>query len=197
MLPESIQKATESIAQLPGIGPKTAQRLVFFLLKRTSEKNTELSEAIKSLHKDIMRCEVCQNYCETSPCSVCTDPGRSNAQITVLESPIDAINMENTSYKGKYHVLHGVLSPMDGITPQKLGIEKLIDRIKKISEEHVEIILATSPSMEGESTASYIEKQLENQSHIKCTRLARGLPVGADLEYIDEITLQRAFDGRK
>jgi len=208
IIPQSIQDAAKELSALPGIGPRTAQRLAFFLLKRPDIINDQLAESISKLQKTLSECTTCQNFTESNPCAICQDPSRDQAKLCIVESPIDAYNTERTSYQGRYFILHGALSPIDGITPAKLKIPELIDLITRTAnklqegrnpdqETKLEIILATNPTMEGEATASYIQKHLENITNIQCTRLARGLPMGADLEHIDEVTLERAFQGRE
>jgi recombination protein RecR len=185
----------EAFSRLPGIGPKTASRLTFYLLREPEEFAVGLAEALQALHAGTVLCERCFNVAEQSPCPICADSGRDPAVICVVEEPLDVLAVERTgAFRGQYHVLHGALSPIDGIYPEKLRIVELMERVR---EEHPrEIILATNPSLEGENTAAYIHQQLL-QLGANVTRLARGLPVGGDLEYTDEVTLARALEGRR
>ena len=198
IIPKCILETAERLALLPGIGPRTAQRLTFFLLKRPDILNQSLAGSIGNLGDALKKCETCQNFTENSPCEICTDPTRDQMELCIVESPLDAFNIENTSYNGLYHILHGTISPIDGITPKQLQLDKLFDRILVIAQkDKVEIILATNPTMEGENTALYIHNHLKKHKNISITRLARGLPMGSDVEYVDEITLQKAFEGRQ
>lgn len=193
-LPQSVQTLIEELAKLPGIGPKSAQRLAMHLLYSPDGKVEGLGRAILGLKEKVIFCEHCWNVAEESPCKICTDEAREHGTICVVEDVLDVVALEKTGeYKGKYHVLHGVLSPVDGIGPDQLKMESLFRRVEKGGVE--EIILATNPSLEGEVTALYIQKQLKDFG-LKITRIARGLPVGGDLEYADEVTLGRAISGR-
>lgn len=193
VLPESVNNLIDEFAKLPSIGPKTAERLVFYLLK--SEDNLTLGEAALALKLGIMNCSVCQNFSTETVCKICQNPNRSDSLICVVSQPLDIVAIEKTGlYKGKYHVLHGVISPVDGIGPDDLEIESLMRRIDKHKPE--EIILATNPNLEGETTALYILRKLQD-SEINITKLAHGLPVGGDLEYADQMTLGRALDNRQ
>jgi recombination protein RecR len=185
----------EAFSRLPGIGPKTASRLTFYLLREPEELAIGLAEALQALHAGTVLCERCFNVAEQSPCPICADAGRDPAVICVVEEPLDVLAVERTGvFRGQYHVLHGALSPIDGIYPEKLRIVELIERVRE--RQPREIILATNPSLEGENTAAYIHQQLL-QLGTNVTRLARGLPVGGDLEYTDEVTLARALEGRR
>jgi recombination protein RecR len=185
----------EAFSRLPGIGPKTASRLTFFLLREPEELALGLAEALQALRAGTVLCERCFNVAEQSPCPICADSGRDPSVICVVEEPLDVLAVERTgAFRGQYHVLHGALSPIDGVYPEKLRIVELVDRVRE--EKPREIILATNPSLEGENTAAYIHQQLL-QSGTRVTRLARGLPVGGDLEYTDEVTLARALEGRR
>ena len=185
----------EAFSRLPGIGPKTASRLTFFLLREPEGLALALAEALQALNTETVLCEQCFNVAEQSPCPICADPTRDHDTICVVEEPMDVLAIERTgTYRGVYHVLHGALSPIDGIYPEKLKIAELVDRVR--SQPPREVILATNPSLEGENTAAYIHQQLLDLG-VKVTRLARGLPVGGDLEYTDEVTLSRAFEGRR
>jgi recombination protein RecR len=196
-IPRSVQKLIDQFASLPGIGPKTASRLTFYLLHLPEEEIEEFGEAVSKLKKNVVTCKTCYNLAEENPCAICSNPKRDRSMIAVVENPLDVIAIEKTSeYNGLYHILGGAISPVDDIGPDELRINELIDRVKKQKDKVKEIILATNPSLEGEATAMYIQKQLM-QFKIKITRIARGLPVGGDLEYADEITLSRAMEGRK
>jgi recombination protein RecR len=193
-VPEPVTRLIDEFARLPGIGPKTASRLTFFLLRAPSEQATSLAEALRDLKTRTRFCEICHNITETSPCGVCQSDGRSQQVICVVEEPLDVLAIERTrQFEGLYHVLHGAISPMEGIGPDDLKIRELLERVAQGRVE--EVILATNPSLEGENTAAFIRKKLSAYP-VRVTRLARGLPVGGDLEYADEITLIRALEGR-
>jgi recombination protein RecR len=198
MLPEPIQRSIDLFARLPGIGPKTAARLVFYLLRtRDSGLSEKLGEALAALMEGTETCPVCFNMMSAGreTCTICADPNRDRHLICVVEEPLDVPALERTSgYQGVYHVLQGALSPVEGITPDDLKISELILRLK--DEEVKEVILATNPSMEGDATAMYLQGQL-SEMNLKVTRLARGLPMGGDLEYADQHTLLRALMGRQ
>lgn len=194
-LPASLEKVINEFGKLPGVGPKTAQRLGFYLLKKDSLDINALADAVRSLKTDITFCSKCHNMAESDPCSICSDPNRDHTLICVVEEPLDAIALDKTGqFKGLYHVLGGVLNPMEGIGAEQLNITSLANRITELDAK--EIIIATNPSLEGETTAMHIAKFL-NSTDVKVTRIARGLPMGGDLEYADEITLSRALDGRR
>lgn len=215
ILPKSVQKLIDEFSKLPGIGPKTAARLAFYLLPKGEEDIHNLGKAIYHLKRELRTCSFCFNIAETDPCSLCVDPKRDKSIIAVVENPLDVLALEKTGdYKGLYHVVGGAISPVDGIGPENLRIKELLDKIKKHRDNIKEIILATNPNLEGEATAMYIaseinklkkqhhkvkQKRLEGRiaSQLRITRIARGLPVGGDLEYADEVTLQRALEGRK
>jgi recombination protein RecR len=191
----SLDRLMEELTHLPGIGRKTAQRLAFYILKMDDERVESLVHAIADVKKKIKSCSVCGNITEADPCSICADPSRDHSTICVVEQTSDVFALEKGGeYKGTYHVLNGVLSPLDGIGPDDLNIQSLVKRLN--AEEISEIIIATNPNVEGEATASYIYKLL-NPFDVKITRIARGLPVGGDLEYVDEVTLMRALEGRQ
>lgn len=192
-LPKSIEKLINEFSKLPGIGQKTASRLTLYLLKRSDIDLQIFSEALANLKKEVVFCSICHNMAESDPCSICSDPSRDHSLICVVEEPLDAQALEQTGFKGLYHILGGVLSPLDGIGPDKLNINSLIERLK--SSEISEVILATNPSLEGETTSMYIVN-LMKPFGIRITRLARGLPIGGDIEYADEITISRALEGR-
>jgi recombination protein RecR len=195
LLPRPVADLIEVLSRLPGIGPKTASRLTFYLLREPSGLAQSLAEALAALQNGTVLCENCFNIAEHSPCTICADVGRDQGSICVVEDPLDVLAVERTGeYRGVYHVLHGALSPIDGIYPEKLRIAELTARVRATSPH--EVILATNPSLEGENTAAYIYQQLTPLG-VKVTRLARGLPVGGDLEYTDEVTLARALEGRR
>lgn len=185
----------EELSKLPGVGVKTAQRLTFFLLRSPADQARRLSEAIMRVKESIIYCSRCFNITETDPCLICSNPNRDQEVICVVEEPLDVLALEKTgAYKGLYHVLHGALSPVEGIGPKDLRIEELLKRLQS-SKVH-EVILATNPNFEGEYTANYLQKELKPLP-VKVTGLARGLPIGGDLEYADEGTLSRALEGRR
>jgi len=193
-IPKNIQRAIEEFSKLPGIGSKTAERLVFHLLKKTEADVAELGEAILSLKKEIRYCDVCKNLTTDEICEICRSDGRSKETICVVEDSLDLMAIEKANeYRGLYHVLHGIISPVDGIGPDELTIAELIARAKKGDVK--ELIFALNPSMEGEATAAYITRYIK-PLNIKITRIARGIPVGGNLEYADSQTLKRALEGR-
>jgi len=193
--PEPVARLIEALQRLPGIGPKTAQRLAFFLLKRPSDEVTALADSITQLKARIVNCRVCFNVTEDDPCRICSDPARNTRALCVVEEPNDLLAIERTGeFRGRYHVLLGALSPLDGIGPEDLKVRELLSRLEQ--EPVDEIILATNPSVEGEATAIFLGKLLKPFT-TRITRIARGLPVGGDLEYADEVTLSKAFEGRK
>ena len=190
-----VGRLIEELNKLPGIGPKTAQRLTYFLLRAPREQAQALVEAILAVKEKVGLCSVCQNVTEADPCLICRNNGRDHGIICVVEEPLDILALERSqSYKGLYHVLHGVISPMDGIGPEDLKIRELLARLK--TGQTTEVILATNPNLEGEATAMYLQR-LISPLGIKLTRLARGLPFGSALEYADEVTLARALEGRQ
>ena len=190
-----VARLIEELHKLPGIGSKSAQRLTYYLVRMSQEEAQALAEAIVAVKERIILCSRCQNVTEVNPCPICTDSQRDQSTICILEEPLDVLALERTRcYKGLYHVLHGAISPMNGIGPEELRIRELLDRLKDGSVQ--EVILATNPNLEGEATAMYIQR-LVSPLAIRITRLARGLPVGGDLEYADEVTLTRAFQGRQ
>lgn len=193
--PHSVSRLIEEFHRLPGIGPKTAQRLTFYLLRAPKAQVDQLAESIKDLREKITTCSICQNIAEQNPCNICSDETRDHALICVVEEPLDLVALERTrEYKGVYHVLHGAISPVEGIGPEDLRIRELLDRVRA---DHVdEVLLATNPNLEGEATAMYLERLIKPLG-VRMTRLARGLPVGGDLEYADEVTLTRALEGRR
>lgn len=193
-IPESIERAIEAFSRLPGIGRKTAERLAFYLLKKPEQDIRNLGEAIAGMKEGIRFCENCKNLSTKERCDICEDDNRNKNVICVVEDALDLIAIEKTGeYKGLYHVLHGLISPVEGIGPEELTITDFAERIK--SGEVKEIILALNPSMEGEATSAYLMKDIKPLD-IKVTRIARGIPVGGDLEYADSQTLKRALEGR-
>ncbi|HVQ44808.1 MAG TPA: recombination mediator RecR [Candidatus Saccharimonadia bacterium] len=195
MIPSSVERLITELGRLPGVGPRTAERLAFFMLKNDPTRASALGAAVDGLHAGVRNCRVCFNFAEADECEVCRSPSRLHNLIAVVEEPFDVVAVEKTGqYQGLYHVLGGVISPIDGMGPDRLEIASLITRVRSGGVD--EVILATNPSLEGESTAMYIRAQLE-PTGVKLTRLARGLPVGGDLEYADQITLGRALQGRQ
>jgi recombination protein RecR len=193
--PEPVARLIEALQRLPGIGPKTAQRLTFFLLKRPADEVAGLAEALGQLKARIVHCSLCFNVTQEDPCRICRDPQRDTRVLCVVEEPNDLLALERTrEFRGRYHVLLGALSPLDGIGPEDLKVRELLTRLER--EPVDEIILATNPSVEGEATAIYLAKLLKPFA-VRITRIARGLPVGGDLEYADEVTLSKALEGRK
>jgi recombination protein RecR len=193
--PESVTRLIEAFAQLPGIGPKTASRLTFYLLRRPPEQSQALADALRDLKQKTIFCNTCFNITEASPCLICRDSGRDRSIVCVVEEPLDVVAIERTGeYRGLYHVLHGALSPVEGIGPDELRISELLARLKQ--EPAREVLLATNPNLEGEATAMYLARLIQ-PLNLRITRLARGLPVGGDLEYADAITLGRALQGRQ
>lgn len=194
-LPKNIKDAIESFSSLPGIGPKSAARIVFYLLTKPDEFVENIGSNIGRLKKDLKICSKCYNYGESDPCDICENFDRDESMICVVEEPLDVIALERANFKGLYHVLGGAISPINGISADDIRIRELLDRIKENSDRIKEIIFATNPSLEGEATAVYIADRLKDYE-IRLTRLARGLPVGGDLEYADEVTLSRSLEGR-
>ncbi len=190
----------EEFAKLPGIGPKTAQRLTFFILRSPADQARRLAGAITRVKESIIQCSICFNITETDPCAICSNPQRDRGAICVVEEPLDVLALEKTGvFKGLYHVLHGALSPVEGIGPRDLRIDELVARVREragTDDAVREVILATNPNYEGDYTVAYIAPLLA-QRDIKVTRLARGLPIGGDLEYAVEGTLGRALEGRR
>ena len=193
-IPKSVQDLIEVFEQLPGIGPKTAARLTYYLLHAPDNLSERLSEAAGDIKKKTKICSVCQNITEVDPCDICERDNRDKSIICIVEDPLDVWAIEKSGgFNGLYHVLHGVIAPLDNIGPEELKLRELLPRLKngKIKE----LILATNPSMEGEATAMYIQRLIKPLK-IKTTRIARGIPTGAEIEYADEITVRRAFEGR-
>ena len=206
-LPRPIRKLIESFEKLPGIGPKSAARLTFYLLHMPQEQLDEFANSLTGLKKSTVLCSTCFNVSEADPCPICSDSSRDQSIICVVEQPLDVLAIEKTGrYKGLYHVLHGVISPLDNIGPDELYIKQLLDRLTRSNLVN-EVILAMNPNMEGEATSMYLAKKVkghlqgkqegERAGGIKITRLGQGLPIGGDLEYADEVTLTRALEGRR
>lgn len=212
MLPKSIQKTISELSRLPGIGSKTAQRLAMYLLRDNKKLHRDLGEALINLTEGVHYCKECHNLADGELCGICSNPARDQSLVCIVEEALDVVSIENTGqYKGAYHVLHGALSPIDGIGPSDLKIDELVRRV----ESHMntespikEIILATNPSVEGEATALYIQRQLIDlkttlpgtdcpEGELRITRIARGIPIGGELEYADYVTLTRAMEGRQ
>jgi recombination protein RecR len=190
-----VARLVEELIKLPGIGPKSASRLAYYLLRASEEESQSLAEAILEMKQRIVFCSRCFNITESDPCPICSDGGRDQTRICVVEQALDVIAIERTHrYRGLYHVLHGAVSPVEGISPEDLRIRELLLRVRMQPVE--EIILATNPSLEGDATAMYLAQQLIPMG-VRVTRLAHGLPMGGDLEYADEITLSRALEGRR
>ncbi len=197
VLPQPIQDLITAFERLPGIGPKSASRLTFFLLRAPEDLALKLAEALVALHTATGMCPICFNITSSGRemCEICADPRRDPASLCVVEEPLDVLALERTAgFSGRYHVLHGVLSPIEGIGPEDLKIRPLIERVRQ--GEVKEVILATNPSMEGDATALYLRQQLTPLG-VRITRLARGLPMGSDLEYADQNTILRALAGRQ
>jgi len=201
-IPKPISRLIESFEKLPGIGPKSAQRMVFYLMRVSENETIEFSNNLLELKKRVVFCEVCRNIDEISPCSVCEDYQRNKSQLIVVTSPLDVFAFEKVGFKGVYQVLHGNVDPLNNIGPEELKIHILIKRLKDmvLEQSNVEVILATSTSLEGESTAMLISKLIKEQipesDKIKISRIARGIPIGGDIEYADDITLSKALEGR-
>lgn len=195
ILAEPIARLIEEFGKLPGVGPKTAQRLTFYLLRRSAEEAHDLAQAIVDVKERIIFCHVCFNLSATDPCQFCADTNRDHTRICVVEEPLDILALDRTgSYKGVYHVLHGSFSPMEGVLEDDLKIRELAERVGQGGVQ--EVILATNATVEGEATANLVKMRL-NTSGVHVTRLAQGLPIGSDLEYADDYTLSRALEGRR
>lgn len=193
--PKSIQRLLDEFAKLPGIGPRSAERFVFYLLRRPVEEIDQLVEALRAVKKNVRRCSVCFDFAETDPCALCGDPKRMATLVCVVAESADILAIEKTGeYHGRYHVLGGVLRPTEGVTPDRLRLAELKERV--VSNGIKEVIVATNPDLEGEATALYIMRILKPTS-VKVSRIAKGLPMGSDLEYADEITLASALRGRQ
>jgi recombination protein RecR len=197
---EPVARLIESFARLPGIGPKTAQRLTYHLLRAPDAEARALARALIAVRDEVVFCERCFNISDAPLCPICRDPGRDETRLCVVEEPLDVLAIDRTGeFRGRYHVLHGAISPIDGIGPDRLKIRELLARVDELATEGSrieEVIIATNPTLEGEATAMYLNERLEG--HVgSVTRIARGLPVGGDLEYADDVTLIRALQGRR
>ncbi len=187
-------RVIDELKRLPGVGPKSAQRIAFFLLKLENGEAEQLSEAIRELKQSIQLCEICKNITDTSPCMICQDPMRDQHLLCIVEDSANLVPIEQTGhFRGRYHILQGVLSPLHGIGPEQLHLDSLADRVR--TEEIQEVVIATNPTVEGEATAFYIAKLLK-PTGTRVTRIAMGVPVGSELEYVDRATMTRAMDGR-
>jgi recombination protein RecR len=193
-VPEPVTKLIDALSRLPGVGPKTASRLTYYLLRAPDELSLTLAQALGNLKSQTQFCSVCFNITVDDPCPICADTSRDQRTIAVVEEPLDVLAIERTGvYKGVYHVLHGAISPVNGIGPDDIRINELVERVEKGNV--LEVVIATNPGQEGDATAYYIQKMLVPKG-TKLTRLARGLPVGGDIEYADTVTLMRALQGR-
>ena len=193
-IPEPVTKLVEAFSQLPGVGPKTASRLTYYLLRASDDVSLSLAAALTNLKAQTQFCSVCFNITVGDPCPICSSRQRETESIAVVEEPLDLMAIERTGiYKGRYHVLHGAISPVNGIGPDDLKIRELVKRVE--DDKVLEVIVATNPGMEGDATAMYLQRELAGTG-VKITRLARGLPTGGDLEYVDAVTLMRALEGR-
>lgn len=198
-LPRAVQNLIEKFERLPGVGPKSAQRLVFYLLHNPDHELEDFADKIIALKKNTVLCDECHNISETNPCSLCSDPNRETDTLCVVEQPLDVIAIEKSNFfKGKYHVLHGSIAPLNNIGPDQLFLHDIASRLDLVNE----LIIATNPTMEGEATALYIHEYLltrgkADSSKISVTRIGHGLPIGADIEYADGVTLARALEGRR
>ena len=191
----SLARLIQELNKLPGIGPKSAQRLAYYIIRQPADEAAALAAAIHAVKQSIILCRECQNLTDASPCSLCANPQRNREQICVVEDPLDVLALERTHcYRGLYHVLHGAISPKDGIGPDQLKLKEILPRLAQNSVQ--EIIIATNPTLEGDATAMYLSRYLTDHQ-VKITHLARGLPVGGSLEFSDEVTLSRAFQGRQ
>ncbi|MFI5268481.1 MAG: recombination mediator RecR [Chloroflexota bacterium] len=190
-----VARMIEAFGRLPTVGPKTAQRLTFYLLRNPNNLTTELANALLDLRDKTILCSTCFNLADVDPCHICRNPSRDRSMICVVEEPLDILAVERTGeYRGLYHVLHGAISPMERVSAEDLKIRELVERLRP--GEVTEVILATNPNMEGDATAMFITRQLSGLN-LRITRLARGLPIGGDLEYADQVTLTRALEGRR
>lgn len=194
-IPASVTRLIEEFNRLPGVGPKTASRLTYYLLRMPDEQAKSLATALLDLKEKTTVCQICFNIAEQSPCAICSDEARDHTIICVVEEPLDVLAIERTrEFRGVYHVLNGAINPIEGVLPEDLKIVELVQRVQRGGVR--EVLLATNPNVEGETTASYIQRQIGGYV-ARVTRLARGLPIGGDLEYADEVTLMRAIEGRR
>jgi recombination protein RecR len=199
LLVEPVARLVEAFGRLPGIGPKTAQRLTYYILRAPEQEARTLAAALVAVKEQVRLCERCFNFSDAALCAVCSDLAREQRRICVVEEPLDLLAIERTGeFRGLYHVLHGAISPIDGIGPDRLRIRELLDRVDEAAAVTplTEVILATNPTLEGEATAMYLDERLAGKVG-SVTRIARGIPVGGDLEYADEVTLIRALQGRR
>ncbi len=207
---KAISSLTESFEKLPGVGPKSAQRLTYYLLRVPQRELDEFSENLSNLKKNTVLCSICKNIAESDPCAICSDKSRDSSTCLVVENPLDVLAFERSGrYKGMYHVLHGAINPLENIGPDEIYIESLIDRISDSNSLITEVVIATNPTMEGEATSMYLSKQIRStlrdstlrdknaNPKVKITRLGMGIPTGADLEYADDVTLTQALEGRR
>lgn len=196
VLPRPVQRLIDEFARLPGVGPKSAARLTFFLLRAANEQALELSAALQDLKEKTTLCSICFNITEEDPCAICRDEDRQRDLLCVVEEPLDVVALERSrAFKGLYHVMHGAISPVEGIGPEDLKIDELVRRLE--SGDFRELIIATNATLEGDATTLYLQRRLAGIEGLRLTRLARGLSVGGDLEYTDEITITRALEGRQ
>jgi len=197
---EPVARLIEALARLPGVGPKTAQRLTYHLLRAPEAEARALASALVAVRDEVVYCESCFNISTGPLCPICADPSRDDSRVCVVEEPLDVLAIERTrSFKGRYHVLHGAISPMDGIGPDRLRVRELLERAAarcRADEPYAEVVLATNPTLEGEATAMYLAERLTPDVQ-SITRIARGIPIGGDIEYADEVTLVRAMQGRR
>jgi recombination protein RecR len=197
---EPVARLIEALARLPGIGPKTAQRLTYHILRAPDSEARMLAAALIAIRDEVVYCESCFNISTGPLCPICADPARDQSRVCVVEEPLDVLAIERTgAFRGRYHVLHGAISPMDGIGPDRLKVRELLERAAercRVGEPYEEVVLATNPTLEGEATAMYLAERLQPDV-TSITRIARGIPVGGDLEYADEVTLVRAMQGRR
>ena len=197
---EPVARLIEALSRLPGVGPKTAQRLTYHLLRAPEAEARALASALVAVRDEVVYCESCFNISTGPLCPICADPARDESRVCVVEEPLDVLAIERTgSFKGRYHVLHGAISPMEGIGPDRLRVRELLERAAarcRDGEAYEEVVLATNPTLEGEATAMYLAERLTPDVRL-ITRIARGIPVGGDLEYADEVTLVRAMQGRR
>ena len=197
---EPVARLIEALSRLPGVGPKTAQRLTYHLLRAPESEARALAAALVAVRDEVVYCESCFNISTGPLCPICADPARDESRVCVVEEPLDVLALERTgAFRGRYHVLHGAISPMDGIGPDRLRVRELLDHAaerRRAGEPYEEVVLATNPTLEGEATAMYLAERLAGDVS-SVTRIARGIPVGGDLEYADEVTLVRAMQGRR
>lgn len=202
MIPRPIQRLIDDFQKLPGIGPKSAQRLAFYTLRMPVTEVEKFAQNLVKAKSDVTMCSICKNIDESNPCSLCTDSTRQENIVAVVSTPLDLVSMERAGFKGRYHVLHGIIDPLNGIGPEELYIDDLVTRVAGLAQSRdgvSELILALSTSLEGESTSLYISRLIRDKfsvDQVKITHLARGLPVGGDVEYADEVTLSKALEGR-